>query len=325
MENPLFKAISPDFADWVLKADKLKPIADELGVSMAELAIAWCVSNENVSTVLVGAKTLMQLEQNLKALGAVELITSDIAIAQRNTASHPSYPFGDDVTYINDCHLLSSKCEHPELEKASHGACKENPEANTGFQTLAIDEDTDIGDPREASTPAPEKCNPMCERVYDPICGSDGITYANKCLLEYAACRNPSVRAFGEGKCPPHMQAIRGVSNPSSNNNNNDGQTHDNLCLFANARCEHPQHTLTVVHDGECNADTELTCETMTCPTFSECREQKEADDLVISYCADVCSPDRCSEREDCELVDSDCYTAPCSPIAMCIPKVQDD
>ncbi|RLN14505.1 hypothetical protein BBI17_009937, partial [Phytophthora kernoviae] len=78
MENPLFKAISPDFADRVLKADKLKPIADELGVSMAELAIAWCVSNENVSTVLVGAKTLMQLEQNLKALGAVELITSDV-------------------------------------------------------------------------------------------------------------------------------------------------------------------------------------------------------------------------------------------------------
>ncbi|RLN72063.1 hypothetical protein BBO99_00009929, partial [Phytophthora kernoviae] len=34
--------------------------------------------NENVSTVLVGAKTLMQLEQNLKALGAVELITSDV-------------------------------------------------------------------------------------------------------------------------------------------------------------------------------------------------------------------------------------------------------
>ncbi|KAG7389503.1 Basement membrane-specific heparan sulfate proteoglycan core protein [Phytophthora boehmeriae] len=125
----------------------------------------------------------------------------------------------------------------------------------------------------------------MCERVYDPICGSDGITYANMCLLEYAACRHPGIRLFGEGKCPPHMQAIRGVSNPSSSNNNyaedacipgpcpytyapvcgSDGLTHDNLCLFANARCEHPQHALNVVHDGECDADTELTCETMTC------------------------------------------------------------
>ncbi|EGZ15213.1 hypothetical protein PHYSODRAFT_333485 [Phytophthora sojae] len=35
------------------KADKLKPVAKELGVTMAELALAWCVSNENVSSVLV--------------------------------------------------------------------------------------------------------------------------------------------------------------------------------------------------------------------------------------------------------------------------------
>lgn len=232
----------------------------------------------------------------------------------------------DGKTYINDCHLLSSKCEHPELEKASHGPCTDTatPYASENDKVL---------------TPAPEKCNPMCDRVFEPICGSDGITYANSCLLEYAACRNPAVQPFGAGKCPPHMQAAR-TSIPNSNGPpcipgpcpymyapvcGSDGQTHDNLCLFANARCLHPQHSLTVIHDGECDADTQLTCETMTCPAFSECREQTEADNTVVAYCADVCSPDRCSEREDCELVDSDCYTAPCSPIAMCVPKVQDE
>ncbi|GMF27094.1 unnamed protein product [Phytophthora lilii] len=78
MENPLFKAFSPDFAERVVKADKLKPVADKLGISLAELALAWCVSNENVSTVMIGAKTLPQLEQNLKALAAVEKITPEV-------------------------------------------------------------------------------------------------------------------------------------------------------------------------------------------------------------------------------------------------------
>lgn len=34
------------------RADRLKPIADELGCSMAQLAVAFCVANPNVSTVV---------------------------------------------------------------------------------------------------------------------------------------------------------------------------------------------------------------------------------------------------------------------------------
>ncbi|GMF24639.1 unnamed protein product [Phytophthora lilii] len=243
----------------------------------------------------------------------------------------------DGVTYMNDCHLLSSKCDHPELEKAAHGECAKSID-EIELNVLEASQATTT----EALTAAPEKCNPMCERVYDPICGSDGITYANSCLLEYAECRNPSIKPFAAGKCPQHMQAARGSINPTSINNDgescipgpcpytyapvcgSDGQTHENLCLFANARCQHPQHALVIVHDGECNADTLLKCEKMACPLLTECREQTEIDGTVVAYCADVCSPDRCSEREYCELVDSDCFTAPCSPIAMCIPKVQD-
>ncbi|KAE8910284.1 hypothetical protein PF005_g24312 [Phytophthora fragariae] len=78
MENPMFKAISPEFAARVEKADKLKLVAQKLGISLAELALAWCVSNENVSTVMIGAKTPAQLEQNLKALEAVEKITPEV-------------------------------------------------------------------------------------------------------------------------------------------------------------------------------------------------------------------------------------------------------
>ncbi|KAE8895724.1 hypothetical protein PF003_g20319 [Phytophthora fragariae] len=44
-----------NFEERVSKADKLKPIAKELGCSLAQLALAWCVKNENVSTVIIGA------------------------------------------------------------------------------------------------------------------------------------------------------------------------------------------------------------------------------------------------------------------------------
>jgi len=49
------------------KGQKLASIAGELGVSAAELALAWCLSNPNVSSVIIGASSVAQLEQNLKA------------------------------------------------------------------------------------------------------------------------------------------------------------------------------------------------------------------------------------------------------------------
>ena len=37
------------------KVDALKPIAEDLGASLAQLALAWCAKNPNVSTVIMGA------------------------------------------------------------------------------------------------------------------------------------------------------------------------------------------------------------------------------------------------------------------------------
>ncbi|RLN95877.1 hypothetical protein BBJ28_00006409 [Nothophytophthora sp. Chile5] len=76
--NPAWTAVVPDFAERVAKAEKLRPIAEELDVPMALLAIAWCASNDNVSTVLLGAKTPAQLEQNLKALEVLDKITPEV-------------------------------------------------------------------------------------------------------------------------------------------------------------------------------------------------------------------------------------------------------
>lgn len=46
----------------------LKPIADELGISRGNLALAWCLRHSHVSSVITGATKVSQLEDNLKAV-----------------------------------------------------------------------------------------------------------------------------------------------------------------------------------------------------------------------------------------------------------------
>ncbi len=54
---------------------KLKPIADELGGTVAQLAIAWAASNPRVSSVITGASRLEQLQSNLRAVALIDKLT----------------------------------------------------------------------------------------------------------------------------------------------------------------------------------------------------------------------------------------------------------
>ncbi|MEP4544852.1 MAG: aldo/keto reductase [Saccharospirillum sp.] len=63
------------------KVRQLKPIADELGLSLTHLSLAWCLKNPNVSTVILGASRLSQLEDNLKSLDATDKL--DDAVMER--------------------------------------------------------------------------------------------------------------------------------------------------------------------------------------------------------------------------------------------------
>jgi voltage-dependent potassium channel beta subunit len=63
------------------KVRALQPIADELGTTMAQLAIAWCLLNPHVSTVMLGASKREQLAQNLDALELLPRL--DASIGQR--------------------------------------------------------------------------------------------------------------------------------------------------------------------------------------------------------------------------------------------------
>jgi len=55
--------------------EKLRPIAESLGCTMSQLALAWVAHNPNVSTVITGASRLSQLEENLGALEVLPKLT----------------------------------------------------------------------------------------------------------------------------------------------------------------------------------------------------------------------------------------------------------
>ena len=62
----------------VAKVRALKPIADELDCSLAQLGLAWCLSNPNVSTVITGASRASQVTENMRALDVAAKLTPDV-------------------------------------------------------------------------------------------------------------------------------------------------------------------------------------------------------------------------------------------------------
>jgi len=69
---------SEDGKERIETVERLRPIADELGLSLAQMSLAWATKNPNVSTVITGASKPEQVEQNMKALDAAKLLTPEI-------------------------------------------------------------------------------------------------------------------------------------------------------------------------------------------------------------------------------------------------------
>jgi len=62
----------------VAKARALGKLADELGISMAQLALAWCLKNPNVSTAITGATKPQQVAENAAAADQVGKLNDDV-------------------------------------------------------------------------------------------------------------------------------------------------------------------------------------------------------------------------------------------------------
>lgn len=68
----------PQFKDKLKAVQKLAAIASELGTTLPRLALAWCLKNPHVSSVILGASRVEQLQENLGALAVVDQLTPDV-------------------------------------------------------------------------------------------------------------------------------------------------------------------------------------------------------------------------------------------------------
>jgi aryl-alcohol dehydrogenase-like predicted oxidoreductase len=71
--------------------DAMRPIAEAHGVSVARVALAWLLSRKGVMSVIIGAKTPEQLEDNLAAAD-LKLSAEDLATLDQASALKPEYP-----------------------------------------------------------------------------------------------------------------------------------------------------------------------------------------------------------------------------------------
>jgi aryl-alcohol dehydrogenase-like predicted oxidoreductase len=68
----------PETAQKIEKVKQLGPIAQELNCTLSQLALAWCLKNPNVSTVITGASKVSQVTENMQALDVVPKLTADV-------------------------------------------------------------------------------------------------------------------------------------------------------------------------------------------------------------------------------------------------------
>jgi aryl-alcohol dehydrogenase-like predicted oxidoreductase len=60
------------------RVERLRPIADRLDCSMAQLALAWATKHPMVSSVITGASKVSQVTQNFETVDVIPLLTDEV-------------------------------------------------------------------------------------------------------------------------------------------------------------------------------------------------------------------------------------------------------
>ncbi|XP_049876398.1 serine protease inhibitor dipetalogastin-like [Pectinophora gossypiella] len=176
----------------------------------------------------------------------------------------------DGFTYSNPCLLRCAIKTFHDVELSHKGRCSDHSKVARKPRHVRNQINTEIRNPREP------KLNCACTRELNEMCGTDGFTYSNPCLLRCAIKTFHDVELSHKGRCSDHSKVARKprhvrnqinteIRNPREPKLNcactrelnemcgTDGFTYSNPCLL---RCAIKTfHDVELRHSGSCDND----------------------------------------------------------------------
>lgn len=111
----------------------------------------------------------------------------------------------DGTTYSNKCMFMNAQCTTPTLTLKAETACDGDVDSDSDSSSSAAGEASSSG----------SACVTMCTTDFTPVCGSNGITYNNACLLKNAKCSNATISKATDGACATSVPATKTSGAPA--------------------------------------------------------------------------------------------------------------